>query len=97
MRKIESIQEGTARLLFDDYVNTYENLLERANKPNMVTRMYRSLAIEVFKTLNGYNPSYMKDVFMKNSRATTRRPNNIIVQGYLESLPLPYGISSLLT
>ena len=92
MRKIESIQERALRLLFDNYDNTYENLLERANKPNMVTRMHRSLAIEVYKTLNGYNPSYMKDVFMKNSRATTRRPNDIIVQGYKG---ITYGKNSL--
>ena len=71
MRKIESIQERALRLLFDNYENTYGNLLERANKPNMVTRMHRSLAIEVYKTLNGYNPSYTKDVFMKNSRNST--------------------------
>ena len=92
MIKIESIQERALRLLFDNYNNTYENLLERANKPNMVTRMHRSLAIEVYKTLNDYNPSYMKDVFMKNSRATTRRPNDIIVQGYKG---ITYGKNSL--
>ena len=93
MRKIENIQERVLRLLFDDHAETYENLLEKANKPNMVTRMHRSLAIEVYKTLNGYNPSYMKEIFMQNSRAAgSRRPNDIIAQGYKG---ITYGKNSL--
>ena len=49
----------------------------------MITHMHSSLAIEVYKTLNGYKPSYMKEICMQNSRAVgNRRPNDIIAQGY---------------
>ena len=51
MRKIENIQERVLQLLFENHAETYKKLLEKANKPNMVTRMHRSLAIEVYKTL----------------------------------------------
>ena len=93
MRKIENIQERVLRLLFDDHAEKYEKLLEKANKPNMATRMHRSLAIEVYKTLNGYNPSYMKEIFMQNSRAAgSRRSNDIIAQSYKG---ITYGKNSL--
>ena len=92
MRKIENIQERALRLLFDDYTNTYENLLDKANKPNMVIRMHRSLAIEVYKTINDYNPSYMKNIFIQNLRAATRRPNDIVPQGFKG---ITYGKNSL--
>ena len=76
--KIESIQKRALRLLFNDYTSTYDSLITKANKPTMGLKRYRTLALEIFKTLNVSNPTYMQDLFYLGS-SSERRPNNIAV------------------
>ena len=45
----------------------------------MEIKRLRILAIEIFKTLNDINPSYMKNIFTKKTNAKIR-PNDIIVR-----------------
>lgn len=53
----------------------------------------RQLAIEIFKTLNDLNPSYMKNIFIrKNRRENSRNPNNLVT--YMENA-VTYGENSL--
>ena len=40
-------------------------LLERSGKYNMNERRLRFLCIEIYRTLNGLNPSFMKEIFEK--------------------------------
>ena len=42
----------------------------------MELKRYRTLALEIFKTLNVLNPTNMQDLFYLGS-STARRPNNI--------------------
>ena len=60
--KIESIQKRAVQLLCDDYTSTYDSLLAKANEPSMELKRYRTLALEIFKTLNVLNPTYMQDL-----------------------------------
>ena len=76
--KIESIQKRALRLLYNDYTSTYDSLLAKANKPSMEIKRYRTLALEIFKTLNDLNPTYMQDLFYLRS-SSARRANNIAV------------------
>ena len=76
--KIESIQKRALRLLFNDYTSTYDSLIAKANKPTMGLKRYRTLALEIFKTLNVSNPTYMQDLLYLRS-SSARRPNNIAV------------------
>ena len=62
-RKIERIQERALRLLIDDYHSSYSELLAKSKKQSVSIRMHQILASDVYKTLNGYNPSYMNDIF----------------------------------
>ena len=62
--KIESIQKRALRLLYNDYTSTYDSLLAKANKPSVEIKRYRTLALEIFKTLNNLNPTYMQDLFL---------------------------------
>ena len=68
--KIESIQNRALRLLHNDYSSTYDSLLAKANKPSMELKRYRTLALEIFKTLNVLNPMYMHDLFHLRSSST---------------------------
>ena len=89
--KIESIQKRALRLLYNDYTSTYDSLLAKANKPSMEIKRYRTLALEIFKTLNDLNPTYMQDLFYLRS-SFARRPNNIAV---VRTNTNTYGTKSL--
>ena len=92
IRKIESIQERALRLLFQDYTRIYEDILTRNGKNKFSTKLHICLAKEIYKTLNDLNPSYMKEVFMKNCRESSRHPNDLIKQGFKG---ITYGQRSL--
>ena len=73
LNKIENLQKRALRNLLNDYYNTYEDLLEKSGYPNMNLRRKRTLCIEIYKTLNKLNPSYMNDIFkLRNTDRLTR-------------------------
>ena len=78
IKKIESIHKRALRLLYNDYASIYDSLLAKANKPSMELKRYPTLALEVFKTPNVLNPTYMQDLFYL-SFSSARRPNNTSV------------------
>ena len=63
--KIESLHKRALRFLLNDCVSSYEQLLEKSGKCNMSICRLRSLCIEIYQTLDGLNPSFMKEIFEK--------------------------------
>ena len=61
--KIEKIKRRCLQLLTNDYDSDYKQLLEKTEKPTMEIRRLRTLALEIFKTLNDLNPTFMKNIF----------------------------------
>ena len=61
--KIESLHKRALRFLLNDYVSSYEQLLEKSGKCNMNIRRLRFLCTEIHKTLNVLNPSFTKEIF----------------------------------
>ena len=55
IRKIEKIRKRLLRIILNDYESDYETLLRDSNKPTMEMRRLRTLAVEIFKTLNEIN------------------------------------------
>ena len=78
LNKIEKIQEREHRLLHNDFSSDYSELLNKSGKPSMEVKRLRTLALEIFKTLNNLNPGYMKEIFFKTANLT-RRPFDIKV------------------
>ena len=58
-------------------MNMSLNALCNSNKPTMEIRRLRTLAVEIFKTLNEINPPYMKNIFKPKENAKVRQ-NDII-------------------
>ena len=77
--KQECIQKRALRFLHDDYESDYEHLLIKANKPSLEVRKLRFLAIEIFKTINNLNPSFMKEIFTLNTKRDVSR-NKLVVK-----------------
>ena len=59
--KIESLHKRALRFWVNDYVSSYEQLLEKSGKCNMNIPRLRFLCIEIYKTLNDLKPSFMKE------------------------------------
>ena len=79
IRKMKKIQKRCLRITLNDYESDYETLLRNSNKPTMEIRILRTLAVEVFKTLNEINLAYMKNVFTLKKISKVRQ-NDIIVK-----------------
>ena len=71
LRKIESIQKRALRFLYDNYDISYDELLTKSGISEMNVKRLRILCIEIYKTINHLNPSFMKEIF---SLRETKRP-----------------------
>ena len=78
LKKIEKIQKQTLTKLYNDSTIEYNQLLNKYSKASMEVKHLRTLALEIFKTLNNLNPEYMKEIFYKTTNLT-HRPFNIKV------------------
>ena len=52
LNKVESLQKRALRFLYEDYVSSYEELLQKAGKETMKVNRLRSLCIEIYKSIN---------------------------------------------
>ena len=55
LNKIESLQKRTLHFLYEDYVSSYEELLQKAGKETMKANRLRSLCIGIFISINNIN------------------------------------------
>ena len=63
LNKVESLQKRVLCFLYEDYVSSYEALLQKAGKETMRINRLRSLCIEIHKSVNNINPTYMNEIF----------------------------------
>ena len=64
------------KLIYNNIIETYDNLLIKNLQPSMEIKLLRTLGMEIFKTLNDINPNYMKKntfiyLLMKHVRKMT--------------------------
>ena len=73
---INKIHERALRIAYNNYVCSFETLLEKDGSLSIHQRNIQSLAIEIFKTNNVLNPNFMKEIFRPvNHNYNTRRDN----------------------
>ena len=80
-QKIEKIQLHCLRIIYNDYCSDYhyQTLLNLSQKPSMEIKRPGNLALEIFKTINDLNPSFMKSIFSAKLKARLK-PNDILVK-----------------
>ena len=63
--KLESIYRRSQRFLYEGIADStlYEDRLSTMYKHHMTVNRLRSLCIEIFKTINNLNPSFMRNIF----------------------------------
>ena len=75
LNKVESLQKRALRFLYEDYVSSYEELLQKAGKETMKVNRLRSLCIEIYKLINNINPTYMNEIFKLRKISRVVRSN----------------------
>ena len=95
MKKLERIQERALRLLLDDYVSDYDQLLIKVTKPTLEIRRLKLLATEIFKTIKNLNAPFMKEVFKLNTRRADTGSDRLIVQSQISMKYGSYTLRSL--
>ena len=79
LEKLERIQQRAIRLVYNDHSTDIETLYSRIGCTSIQLSNMRTLAIEIYKCLNGMSPGYIKDLFIKKNtpyvlRADKRQP-----------------------
>ena len=64
--KIVNLNKRALRFLLNDYVRSFEQLLQKSSKTSINLRNHRVLCTEVFKTMIDLNPTYMKEIFERS-------------------------------
>ena len=62
LNKVENLQKRVLRFLRNDYRSSYNELLKESGKNTVNVSNYRTLCIEIFKTLNNINLSFIKEI-----------------------------------
>ena len=63
LNKVESLQKKALGFLYEDYVSSYEELLQKAGKETMKVNRLESLCMEIYKSINNINPTYINEMF----------------------------------
>ena len=81
--KVESLQKRSLRFLYEDYVSSYEELLQKARKEIMKINRLRSLCIEIYKSINNIDPMYMNEIFK------LKKTSRVVYSNYKLDLDVP--------
>ena len=77
--KLEKLHRRALRVVLNDFTCSYAELLESINRPSLYVSRLKSIVTEVFKTINGLNPSFMNDMFVNNDiNYELRDPSKLI-------------------
>ena len=64
--KINRLHERALRIVYSDFKSSFEGLLMKDNSFSIHERNIQSLAIEIYKFLNGLSPSFLNSIFHNN-------------------------------
>ena len=83
LNKIESLQKRALRYLYSDYESSCDTLLAKSGKVTMKASRLRSLCVEIYKSINSINSSFMSEIFR------LRVTNRMVQSQYRLNLDIP--------
>ena len=80
------IQERCLRIILNDYKSNCDALLNKSSKSSMELKRVRTLAIEIFKTLNNQNPSFMRKILYHSPYVSHKKQNLFVNRFHKQQL-----------
>ena len=78
--KLEKLQERALRLVYNDNVSCYTDLLTRSNMLSLSIYRLRFLAIEIYKSVRLENPNYLNKLFVRKHSVYSLRDSDKLMQ-----------------
>ena len=91
--KIEKLNKRMLRVVCNDRISSYSDLLSRVNRPTMYVNRNKLLAEQVFKIIHDLSPPILPDFYTKQDTVYNLRDNNMIVQPPFSTIA--YGFKSI--
>ncbi len=88
LARLGKVQERAVRLIFNDKMSTYIDLLQRAGVPSVLIRWQRVLDAEVYKALHGLSPLYIQNLFNERKLPYNLGARKIIIQPNVTQQPI---------
>ena len=77
-QNMENVQKSAMRIIYNDYTSEFDTLLSFGNHLKIHEINKRRLLTEVYKCLNGLNPSFLNDLFTKKAISINLRSSNLL-------------------
>ena len=78
--RLEKLNERALRIVYNDYVSSYDCLLEKSNVLSLSMLRLKYMIIEVYRCVNRLNPEYMNNMFTIKDTNYSMRDGSIVVQ-----------------
>ena len=66
--RVNKLNERALRMVYQDYVSSFSELLEKDNLTTIHSRNIQLLVTELFKVKNGLSPPFMNEIFAENAQ-----------------------------
>ena len=91
--KVNKIHERALRIAYRESHSCFESLLEKNNSVSLHQKNLQLLLVEIFKTKENLNPSFMKDIFVERTENYNLRSGNTLQLPKVRTTT--YGIESV--
>ena len=78
--KINHLHERALRLVYNDYMSSFEELLKKDNSISIHHRNIHNVAMEMYKVKNNLSPPFMKEIFKHNDSGRLTRMGDKFVR-----------------
>ena len=75
LNKVESLQKRALCFLYEDYVSSYEELLQKTAKDTIKVNSFGNFCVEINKFINKINPTYINEIFKLREVSRAVRSN----------------------
>ena len=93
INKIQKLQERALRFVLKDSTSDYETLLSKSDFDSFRISSVKTMAVEIYKILNGMGPEYLSTLFSKSNVPYQLRDGNKLTQPLKRTTT--FGIKSL--
>ena len=77
---LEKIQKRALRIVLNDYISNYTDLLQNVNLPALYIARLRVMVLEIYKMTHGMTPTFLENIIMMKDTSYELRDQSKAVQ-----------------